>query len=126
PAGSDSAAGTQLAPVATIGHAMDLAKTAGKRVYACGGAGNYTENLVVGASRDGVSVFSGLDCTTAPSKWAYVAADKATLAPASGYALEVTGLSAGVSFTDMGFVAASEASAAAGTSSIAVFIANSS
>ncbi len=124
PAGSDSAAGTQLSPVATIGHAMDLAKAAGKRVYACGSAGNYAENLVVGSTRDGVKAYGGLDCTTAPSQWTYNAAKLATIAPAGGYALQVQGTTTGVAFTDIGFVAAN--AAGVGASSIAVFASSAS
>jgi hypothetical protein len=117
-AGSDNNAGTMASPVATLGHAMDLAKAAGKRVYACGGT-YASENLVVGASRDGVSAYSGLDCSVMP--WTYNASKVATVAPtAAGYALRVTGLSTGVSFEDFGFVA--QPGAAAGDSSIAVFI----
>jgi len=120
PTGSDSAAGTQLTPVATVGHAMDLARAAGKRVYACGSAGNYTvESLVVGASRDGVKAYGGLNCTTAPSQWIYSAGAKATMAPATGYALQVSGLTVGVTFEDFGFVAAN--ATGVGASSIAVF-----
>ncbi|MGH7296824.1 MAG: hypothetical protein ACRELB_17935 [Polyangiaceae bacterium] len=125
PTGSDSAAGTQLAPVATVGHAMDLAKAAGKRVYACGSAGNYVaENLAVGTSRDGVKAFGGLDCTTTPSQWVYNASDKATMAPASGYALQVLGVTTGVTFEDFGFSAAN--ATGVGASSIAVFASNAS
>jgi hypothetical protein len=123
PGGSDGAAGTQLAPVATVGHAMDLAKAAGKRVYACGTAGSFTaENLAVGSSRDGVAVYGGFNCTTTPSQWTYDVADIATMAPASGYALMVTGLTTGVTFTDFAFTSA--ATTTAGASSIAVFVSN--
>ena len=125
PKGSDSNAGTQVAPVLTVGHAMDLAKAASKRVYACGNNGSYNESLVVGASRDGVNLYGGLDCTTTPAQWAYNASDKATMAPAAkGYALQVTGLSTGVTFEDFGFVA--QPGSVAGDSSIAVFVASSS
>ena len=120
PTGSDAAgtAGSRIAPYATIGHAMDQAKTAGlARVYACGTAGNYTENLVVGSSRTGITVYGGLNCTTSPSTWTYVATDKATVAPASGYALQVT---AATTFEDFAFTSA--AATTPGSSSIAVFV----
>ena len=44
PTGSDTAGtGTRAAPYATVGNAMDQAKTKGlARVYACGTAGNYS------------------------------------------------------------------------------------
>jgi len=120
PNGSDSGAGTRAAPYATIGHAMDQAKLGTlTRIYACGTAGHYAENLVVGASRAGLTVYGGLDCTTTPGTWTYKAADLATIAPASGYAAQIT---AAVTFEDMGFVAAATTAANASTSSIAVFV----
>lgn len=125
PAGDDSAAGSQLAPVKTIGKAMDLAKTAGKHVYACGNNGTYNENLVVDSGRDGVNVYGGLDCTTTPSQWKYVAANLASVAPTTaGYALELQGLTTGVTFEDFGF--SSLAGVNPGDSSIAVFATSSS
>jgi hypothetical protein len=112
-------------PCKTIGHAMDQAKSGTLRVYACGNGGSYNENLVVGTSRDGVAVYGGLDCTTTPSQWVYNAADKAQVAPtAQGYALQVTGLTTGVTFADFGFT--SQAATTAGQSSIAVFVSGSS
>ena len=121
PGGNDGNSGTMASPVATVGHAMDLAKAAGKRVYACGGT-YASENLVAGASRDGVNVYSGLDCSAIP--WAYNAKRVATLAPtATGYALQLAGLSEGVTFEDFAFVA--QPGSAAGASSIGVFVNNS-
>jgi hypothetical protein len=126
PVGKDSNMGTQVAPVQTLGHAMDLAKAQGKRVYACGSNGTFTENLVVDPSRDGVNVYGGLNCTTTPSQWTYSATAIATLAPGSGYALQAQGLTTGVAFTDFGFQAASAVatppSSGPGASSIAVLV----
>ncbi len=124
PAGSDTAAGTMAAPVKTIGHAMDLAKAASKRVYACGSAGPYaSENLTVGTSRDGVKANGGLDCSAA--QWTYSASKLAVVAPtAAGYALQVTGLTTGVTFEDFGFE--SQNASGAGASSVAVFVSGSS
>jgi len=121
PGGNDTTGtGSRAAPYATVGHAMDAAKTAGlARVYACGTAGNYGENLVVGSSRTGVTVYGGLNCTTSPSTWTYSAGNLATVAPASGYALQVT---AAVTFEDFAFTSA--AATTAGASSIAVFASN--
>jgi hypothetical protein len=130
PKGSDSNPGTMASPVQTVGHAMDVAKAAGKRVYACGSAGSYDEHLVVGSSRDGVSVYGGFDCTTSPSQWTYVASDKAVVAPSTqGYALEVSGLASGVKFEDFGFTAQSASGydgTGAGASSIAAWVSGSS
>jgi hypothetical protein len=125
PSGSDTTgSGSRTAPYATIGHAMDQALTAGlSRVYACGSAGSYTENLVVGASRAGLTVYGGLNCTTNAADWTYDAADLATVAPATGYALDVTATTA---FEDCAFVATPAVSANSGLSSIAVFVSGSS
>ena len=123
PGGTDSSScGAMASPCLTIGHAMDQAKAAGKRVYACGSGGaTYNENLVVGTSRDGVAVYGGLDCTAA--QWTYNAADVATVAPSTGIALELSGLTS-ATFEDFAFVGT--ASSSAGASSIAVFASNSS
>ncbi len=110
-------------PCGTVGHAMDLAHGGVNRVYACGSAGTYNEGLVVSASRDGVTVYGGLNCSA--SQWTYSASDPAVLAPAaSAYALQITGLSTGVTFEDFGFQ--SPAATSDGQSSIAVFASNSS
>jgi len=126
PLGLDSNPGTQTQPVATVGHAMDLAALAHKAVYACGNAGSYLlENLSVTTARDGVAVYGGFDCLTTAAAWKYDASDVATMAPAaSGYALQVSGLTTGVTFTDFAFTA--QPSIGAGESSIAVFVSNSS
>ncbi len=118
PAGSDASPGSKLAPVRSIGHGMDLAKAAAKRVYTC--AGSYPEQLVVGSSRDGVNVYGALDCAT----WTYSAANKVVVAPAqAGYALEIQGLQTGATFEDIEFDAQSAANG--GESSIAVFASGS-
>jgi len=121
PTGSDTTGtGTRLTPYATVGNAMDQAKTKGlTRVYACGSAGSYASgpNLVLGTSRAGLTVYGGLDCTTTPGTWTYSASDKATVAPASGYALQVT---AAVTFEDFGFTSA--AATTPGSSSTSVFV----
>ncbi|MDP9037292.1 MAG: hypothetical protein M3O50_21035, partial [Myxococcota bacterium] len=129
PAGSDVGGdGTRAHPYGTLGHAMDKASGASHRVYACGSAGSYVESLVVGMSppRDGLHVYGGLDCTTTPGTWVYSASALATVAPGAGPALQVTGLSAGVSFEDMAFVASSAPStppaSGAGASSVAVVV----
>jgi hypothetical protein len=120
PSGSDANPGSKAAPTQTIGHAMDLAKAAGKRVYVC--AGSYPEQLVVGSSRDGVNVYGGLDCAT----WTYGAANRVVVAPAqSGYALEIEGLQTGVTFEDIEVDAQNASAGAPGASSVAVFVSTS-
>jgi hypothetical protein len=118
PAGSDRSAGTRSAPLATIGHGMDVAKALGKRVYVC--AGSFGESLVVGASRDGVNVYGGLDC----AGWTYGAGNHVVVAPlASGYALALESLQTGVTLEDLEFDAQSASSL--GESSIAAFASQS-
>jgi hypothetical protein len=101
PTGSDGFAGTRASPFRTIAEGMDSAKSSGKpHVYVC--SGSYAEALVVSASRDGLSVFGGLDCTT----WAYSASNVVTVAPGQpGVALDVEGLATGVTFEDVAIVA---------------------
>jgi hypothetical protein len=120
PLGADTSTGTRAAPVLTIGRGMDLAKIAGKRVYVC--AGSFLEQLVVGASRDGVNVYGGLDCGT----WTYNTANRVTLAPAhTGYALMLDTLVRGATFEDVEFDAQRANLANAGESSVAVFVSGS-
>ena len=114
--GSDTNPGTRTMPVATIGRALSAAKAASKRVYVC--AGTYAEKVTVGSALDGVSLYGGLDC----SSWAYSAGNTVTVAPPSvGFALELDGLTAGVTIEDATFVAQNANPAHAGESSIAAF-----
>jgi hypothetical protein len=97
---------------------MDVAKAIGKRVYVC--AGSFAEELVIGASRDGVNVYGGLDC----AGWSYGAGNHVVVAPSgSGYALELEGLQAGVTLEDLEFD--SQSAASPGESSIAAFASHS-
>jgi hypothetical protein len=64
-------------PVATIVHALTLAKQAGKRVYVC--AGNYAEHVTIDKNVDGVNVYGGLDC----SAWTWAANNSVKVAPAT-------------------------------------------
>ncbi len=120
PVGSDGNLGTRAAPVLTVGHGLDLAKAAGKRLYVC--AGSFGEGLVVDPSRDGVNVYGGFDCGT----WTYGAANRVTVGPSQpGYALEVEGLIRGAAFQDLEFDAPRAGLANPGQSSIAVFVSGS-
>jgi hypothetical protein len=118
PVGADGNPGTRARPLYTLGQAMDAARASGKeRVYAC--AGTFAEQLVVGAARDGVAVYGGLDCTS----WSYGLQNQVTVAPTqSGYALDLEGLVQGATFEDLAFVAQSASGVNAGESSIAVFV----
>src|ERR1019366_4542244 len=118
PAGSDTNAGTRSAPLATLGHGMDVAKATGKRVYVC--AGSFGESLVIGASRDGVNVYGGLDC----AGWTYGSGNQVVVAPlGNGYALELGGLQRGVTLEDLQFD--SQSASSPGESSIAAFASHS-
>ncbi len=122
-AGNDANAGTMTAPVKTLAHAMDLAAAGPHRVYACATSGSYNENLQVSASRDGVSLFGGLDCTTAPSAWTYTGANSVVAPMAAGYALQVSGLTSGLTIEDFQFQVADVSTP--GVSSVAVFVTGS-
>ena len=63
--------GTKAAPVATLGHALQIAGTL--RIYAC--AQEFAEAVQVPA---GIEIYGGLDCAT----FAYVEGQKTTIAPA--------------------------------------------
>jgi len=121
PAGADSNPGTRARPIYTLGQAIDMAHASGKqRVYAC--AGTFAEQLNIGASRDGVAVYGGLDCTS----WNYGSQNLVKVAPTQpGYVLDVEGLVEGATFEDLAFVAPSASGATAGESSIAVFVSGS-
>lgn len=62
--GKDTNAGTKLAPVKTIGHALSIVGTK-PRIYVCEGA--YAEDVVLNASHDGVSMYGGWKC----ADWSY-------------------------------------------------------
>ena len=84
-AGSDSAAGTQNAPVATIKKGIELAATAGKKVYVCtDGTTPYKEQVVVGASFDGLSIHGGFDC----ANWSYGTVKAKVEGPATAWKVE--------------------------------------
>jgi hypothetical protein len=118
PTGNDTTGdGTKEHPYGSIGHAMDT----GSRVYACG---TFTaEQLVVsGTTRDGTSVYGGFDCAT----WTYTSGTTTKLTPtAPGFALQVNGLTKGVTFEDFEFdaiAAPSSVATGAGASSLAVIV----
>ena len=121
PVGADGNPGTRARPLHTLGQAMDAARASGKeRVYAC--TGTFAEQLIVGAPRDGVAVYGGLDCTS----WNYGSQNLVKVAPTQpGYVLNVEGLVQGATFEDLAFVAPSASGATAGESSIGVFISGS-
>ena len=109
-----TANGTKEHPYATLVAGMDAAVAAGKRVYACG---TFTVSSAVEGTEDGVTVYGGFDCAT----WTYNASTRTKVAPtAAGFALTVTGTTAGVTFEDFEFD--SVAATTAGGSSQAVLV----
>src|SRR6266542_3848654 len=112
PSGSDGASGTKAAPFKTITHA--LAEASGKNVYVC--AGSYVEQVTINAVLDGARVFGGFDCAT----WSYSASMRPKVAPASGVALTVKGVSSGATIEDVEFDAPD--ATAAGTSSMGAIV----
>ncbi|AKU96900.1 hypothetical protein AKJ09_03564 [Labilithrix luteola] len=74
--GSDTAEGTRRAPLATLSAAIRMAKSKGRRVYAC--AETYNENVVM---EDGVPMLGGIDCSAG---WKFSSSLRARIeAPAS-------------------------------------------
>ena len=70
---NDSNTGGETDPFATLGAAINAAKTKKARVYLCG---SVAERVDIPA---GVSVFGGFDCTA--EEWKYDAAQRATISP---------------------------------------------
>ena len=104
PSGSDSAAGTETAPVATIAQGVTLAKAAGLAVFVCDAT--YTAPLAFSSAQDGVNVYGGLVCPGAgvTNAWSYEAG-QVTVAPttAGTMALAINGLTKGMTFEDFVF-----------------------
>ncbi len=154
--GNDGAAGTRAQPLKTIGAGIAKAASAMalsslvSRVYICDGT--YTEQVQLGASTDGISLYGSFDCV---SSWLYArSAGVPPLVTVEGptalYALRVNGITKSVVIEDIAFDVpdaaesgvsdggaaedgasdggAGDSSAAAGTggSSIAVFVSNTS
>ncbi len=119
PTGSDTSGnGTQAAPYATISKGAAAAKSAGLLdVFACG---TFKTSVAIDATMDGRKIYGGFDC----SSWSFSASTNTVVAPTSpGIALTVSGLTAGVTFTNFEFDAM--AASAPGASSIGVFVASS-
>jgi len=115
PSGDDAGDGTRAHPLATMGAALTLAKSAGKRVYAC--TGTFASALTIGVNVDGAAIFGGIDCASG----AYTGT-KTVIAPtAPGYALTLDALSS-ARLEDLEIDARDAPTA--GGSSIAVFARN--
>ncbi len=119
PSGSDTAQGTMSDPFATVTRGILAASGAHKRVYLC--AATYFDQAVLDASANGVSIYGGLACPggDAGASWSYTGRP-ATIAPATGYALEIDTVSMAVVIEDIELAA--HDAATPGGSSIAAFV----
>jgi hypothetical protein len=96
--------GTRAHPYPSFTLGLPAAKQAGKRVYACAGATNYDEHVLVdgaaSATTDGVNVYGGFDCAA----WTYAASKKPKIAPSTaGFGLQFLALKLGMTWEDVEF-----------------------
>ncbi len=125
PGGVDEASGgTQSAPFATIGYALQHLGGA-SRVYVC--AAQFAESVVVTSA---TSLYGGLDCLNdAGQAWGIIDGGLSQVtAPVNESALVITGVTGQVSIEDFAFVApaaSGQDDAGNGLSSIAAFVRNS-
>ena len=111
--------GTREAPFQTLQRAADAAALAGKRVYACASRGEFTGALALSDDHGGLAVYGSFDC----GDWSYDTELRAAVAPESGTALRVSGLTGGLLLR--GFAFESADALEPGESSIAAFIESS-
>ena len=84
--GSDSAAGTKDAPLATLTKALEKTSALKSRIYVCSSDGHYTGQVTIDANHDGLSIYGGWDCST----WSYTTT-RATLASTDpAFALKIS------------------------------------
>src|SRR5689334_19362269 len=100
--GNDATAtGKRGAEFKTIGAALRATKAGPKRIYVCDDGATYAETIALDVATDpaldGLSIYGGFDC----ADWSYQAARKAKVNPASGPALSIKGLTAGVHLVDL-------------------------
>ncbi len=119
PSGNDSTDGSKGTPFGTIEKAMETAKAKGLIVIACNDT--FTAPVSLTSAHDGVIVHGGFDCN---SGWTYDSGKKTPVAPtAAGIALSIDGVTKATGFKDFAFTA--KEGTAAGESSIAAFVKNS-
>ena len=123
PEGDDAADGTRAEPVATIGHAIELAQDQNKIVIAC--AGVFDERI---ALDDGLRIYGGFACpgdSGARRPWTYDEGTKTTVAPsARGAALEARDVTKAIVVEDFAFDVLDAVEP--GESSIAAFVVRAS
>lgn len=122
PSGNDAAGcGTMAAPCATVARGLIEAKSAGKRLYACGDGGSYDEALTIDASLDGLSVFGGFRC----SDWSYApSAVRTQVKPAGAQTAIVVEAVTALEMRDFAFESGDASDP--GASSIAALVRNAS
>jgi hypothetical protein len=120
PSGSDTAPGTRAAPFGTLMHAITIAKSSGKRVYACDNGAHYLETVTIDSTTDGVSLFGGFSCAA----WTYSLGTRAQVASLSGPALVIRGTSMSVLVENFAF--SSPDATTPGDSSIGAIVASTS
>jgi hypothetical protein len=117
PNGADANDGTQSSPVATIGHALELAAASQAPIFVCEGV--YDEHVEV--STDDVAIHGSFRC--ADSVWTYDPTKRTRITPSTpDEALRVTKVK-GLDLMDLELVAGN--ATATGASSVAVFVSNS-
>lgn len=115
PHGSDDRPGTLDSPVATLTRGIELARQAGKSVYAC--TGTYPENLVLEDAA--VNIYGGYDCGHGWRR----GSKPATIAPAEGRPLTIRNVADPMLLSHLRFVAADVV--VEGDSSVAALVVDS-
>ncbi len=101
--GDDAAGdGTQEAPFKTI--TKGITSAAGKNVYVCAGADDYSEKVTLSAATttDGLRIYGGFECST----WTYATTRSAQVVSPSNIALRIDGLKKGAYIENLHFQAA--------------------
>jgi hypothetical protein len=123
-AGASTPTGTMAAPYGTIQAGINAAKGHVGRVYVC--AGTDTTPVALTSASAAVTVYGGFNCST----WAYsTATEHVIVAPASGVALTMTGVTAAITIENIEFDAVNASgndTLGNGTSSMAAFAVSTS
>lgn len=115
----DTGDGTKEAPFKTI--AKGIAAAAGKNVYVCVGAGDYTEKVSLDLASDGIHIYGGFEC----ANWTYATTRSAQVLSPSNIALRVDGLKKGAHIENMSFQAADATGTGPDASSYGAFVTGS-
>src|SRR6266545_1207930 len=118
-ANAATADGTRAHPYQSLMTALQSAKTAGKRVYACDDGTGYAEQLVIDAMLDGIGMYGGFSC----SDWTYSTTRRASVRAPTTTGVKISKLATGLTVQDFAFRAAD--ATAKGESSIGVFVSES-